>query len=502
MNYCTECGKPLGKDHDFCTHCGTKYESPDQQLNNKSSKAGHSPSEDYSYLHPPPEQRKQKRYAAKQNTTEIKRQPMKKRTKIIIAAAVSLIVTLFGTHLGLSSYFDPMRDLQAMDQAVASNNATEFASYIDFNEEASLNKEAYLQYIKGSEWETVKTQYTDITRAESPLTSTIRSTDGSPLFTVLPENHVFGLYTTYSLSAEPSILTVHTPIDDTAFSIGDVTDTISTDTPKEISLYPGTYKITGTASNMFGDFTFEDSIDIPTQQADEINLEFTGETYAISTNQQDAVLFVDGASTERTLGEIDSLGPIPEDSNSFMHAEWTAPSGNVIQSETVTQNDASLFGTIEFDFEEQEETAQPKGSEQQDNEETQVASAKISSAEAGDTVLQFRDAYERAVNAKDYRLIDSYLLSGSDAAKELQTYIGDLQETAFQFDFTSNEVLHVEQIDDETAKVTTNELFTFTNHLGEVTDYDRVKTYTMKLVNGDYKISLIEYDQTNRDHQS
>ncbi|SFA99900.1 hypothetical protein SAMN04488072_10537 [Lentibacillus halodurans] len=39
----------------------------------------------------------------------------------------------------------------------------------------------------------------------------------------------------------------------------------------------------------------------------------------------------------------------------------------------------------------------------------------------------------------------------------------------------------------------------FMNHRDEQTDYDRVKIYTMTLEDGNYKISLIEYDEITRD---
>ncbi|MFD1362365.1 TcaA NTF2-like domain-containing protein [Lentibacillus salinarum] len=516
MNYCTECGHPLEQQHHFCINCGAEQapvdgtpadggsahdeghptgqeadmpsadHSPPKAMPEGQSQDGHQADEQPTGQ--PPEQQST-RSSVKQTAAGPPRKPMKKRTKILIAAAVVFVGVLFGTHKALSSYFDPMKDLQAMDQAVAGDDAEAFVSYIDVANESLLDEQAYMQYIKEYEWEAVKAQYSDIIQADDSLTSTITNIDGEPLFTAQPEGRLLGLYTTYSLKAEPTMLAVHTTMEDTEISIGDESATINPDEPKEWSLYPGSYAITGTAGNMFGEFTYDDSVEILTQKTTEMTLEFSGSTHSFSTNQPEATLFVEGEDTGTTLGEIDTLGPIPEDNEISMHAEWTSPDGDVVKSETVTQNDAQFIGGIPFSFDKSE----------MEEADTEEAAADISGDDAGDTVLDFRDAYEKAVNTKDYSLIESFILEGSEAEDELQEYIGDLKETDYDYDFTSNEVLDVEEVDDETVNVTTNEVFVFTNHRDEQTDYDRVKTYTVKLEDGDYKISLIEYDETNRD---
>ncbi|WP_164667771.1 TcaA NTF2-like domain-containing protein [Virgibacillus doumboii] len=501
MNYCTECGNPLKVHHQFCINCGAKQvlldqsqseQSPNEPSHLNETHAENSATEQPSNNQVPSGQQEQTRSSVKQAAAATNRKPMKKSTKIIIASAASLFVLLFGVHLGLSSYFDPMKDLKAMDQAIASGNVNEFMGYIDFDNEALLNKQEYFQYIKEYEWESAKRQYNEIIQAEDPLTGNIRNIDGNPLFTVQPQEHLFGLYTTYKLSAEPATLTLNTTMDKTEVRIGDASKTINADAPIEFSLYPGTYEINGIASNMYGEFTYEDSIEIRTKEEGELNLEFRGRTYSLSSNQSEAVLFVDGEDTGLKLREIDSLGPFPEDSNITMHAEWTAPNGDVIKSETVTQNDSRLFGGIPFTFDQ---------TEIREAIESQVASSETSGSDAGDTVLAFRDAYEKALNQKDFSLIESFMKKGSDAEDGLKEYIGDLKDTDYNYDFTSNEVLDVEEVDDKTVKVTTNEKFTFTNHQDEQIDYDREKTYTVSMVDEEYKISLIEYDDTNRDKQ-
>ena len=118
--------------------------------------------------------------------------------------------------------------------------------------------------------------------------------------------------------------------------------------------------------------------------------------------------------------------------------------------------------------------------------------------EIGNLILNFRDAYEIAVNEKDFSLIVQYLKNESEAYQELDIYIGDLQDTSYHYDFTENHILDVTEMADGSVEVATRELFTFTNHLNNATDYDREQIYTLENVDGVYEIRLIEYVETNR----
>ncbi|GAB4073136.1 hypothetical protein GCM10028778_07400 [Barrientosiimonas marina] len=472
MNFCTECGHPLGDQHQFCTNCGAKQESADSST---SGQASDQPLHDQTEHRPPPQQ--PSRSASKSTINKPPNKPMKKRTKILLISAAAVVVVLFGTHMGLQAYFDPMDDLQAMDQAAAEDDAATFTSYIDFTDDRLLDKQAYLAYIQTNEWDSAKKQYRQLIEEGNDLTRDITDRNGSTLFTVQPDDHLLGLYTTYSLKAQPTELTMTTPLEDTEMTIDEETTTGSPDDPGRFKAYPGTYDLNAKASNAYGDFAIDHSLEIESQQAYELNLDFTGDTYDFRTNHKDAILFINGEETGQKLGELDELGPIPDDSDIKMHAEWTTPDGDVIKSNTVTPDDNKMFGVIPFSFAENEDT----------------------NKHARNTILDFRSDYEKALNSKDYSQIASYIQSGSEAESELKEYIGDLEDKGYNYNFTANSVQDVETIDEETLEVTSREQFIFTNHRGKTTDYDRIKTYTVTTTNDAYEISSIDYDETNRD---
>ncbi|GAB3056285.1 TcaA NTF2-like domain-containing protein [Virgibacillus ainsalahensis] len=485
MKFCTSCGSQLSEKQTFCTECGVKQETT-QPVESKPSAT--------SFEQETPQQ---------EVPVSAPRKPMAKRTKILIGTAAGLLLVLFGTHLFLSSYFDPIKDLQAMDNAVTSNDRDEFMSHITFDDAAVLDEESYFAYIKDNEWDLTREKYLELLEKQqenpSPLDQSLSSVTGEKLFTVKKKPLVFGIYTTYSLEANPTKLSVSASMDDTEITVGEESQTLKADAPEEFLIYPGTYAVLGHAQNEFGEFTYEDTLDIGAKEVHELPITFADNTYAFSTNIPDATLFVNGEDTELRLMELDRIGPVPEDSEMELHAEWTSSEG-----ETYTAEGQNGWGGLTFNFDEteiyQEETQSEAEVASTETEEESESETKTDSGDAGEIVLDFRDAYENAVNNKDFSQIDSFLQDDSTADSELSEYIGDLEDTDYHYDFTSNEVLDVSE-DGNEIEVTTNELFTFTNHLNDVTEYDREKVYTLVSEDGSYKITNIEYLETNRDRQ-
>ena len=113
-------------------------------------------------------------------------------------------------------------------------------------------------------------------------------------------------------------------------------------------------------------------------------------------------------------------------------------------------------------------------------------------------MLDFRLAYEEALNSRDYSIVAPFLLKQSPADKELKKYIGDLQDKGYSYEFTDNTITDIEDMGDNTFTVSTNEIFIFTNHLNEQTHYDREKTYTVIKNEDGFKITKISIKDTDR----
>ncbi|GGN52108.1 TcaA NTF2-like domain-containing protein [Oceanobacillus indicireducens] len=466
MKYCIECGHELKGNEAFCTECGANQSTPQRAPT------------------PPPAE------TQKRAQSSTPKKPMSKKKKWLFSIAGMFAVVLIGTHLFLSSYFDPMKSLQAMDQAILDNDVEAFVSQIDIDDAAMLDEDSYFKYIKDYEWEAIKNQYIDLLEQNNiPLSKTIFSNNGEKLFDVRQEKKLL-IYNTYAFQAEPTKLTVSTNVADTNVTINEtelkLEDTESTETA---SIYPGTYTVAAEAENHFGSFTSETELEVTPSEEREFMIEFEGDSYAFSTDEEEAQLFVNGEGTGLTFAELFEIGPVPYDAEFELHAELEKADGKVMKTDVMTEDDLGWYG---FDFYFNEDDAP--------DSETTTSDSDVDADSLGDMVLDFRDAYESSLNNKDFSLIAPFLDKGSTAYAELEEYVGDLKDTAYHYDFISNEIVNVEELAGNEILVTTNEVFTFTNHLDEQIDYDRTKEYVLVKSGETYKIKEIDYVETNRDY--
>lgn len=457
MNFCTECGAKRVEGQQFCTKCGAAFQD---SKNVNESKATESDT----------------------NAQAVK-QALSKRTKVMLAIAGSVLLIFFVVYQWLSSQYDPVKMLQAMDDAIIEDDSKAFLQHIEFDKKAIIDEEQYFQYIKKYEWKTVKPQLIDLieSKQQASFDLTIKSTYGSDLFKVKPKKK-FGLFSTYVFRAIPSTLNVYSTMEETNVTIKKETFTVKNYGPHEIKkIYQGKYTFEAKAQNLFGEFQEKKEFLVDAKSENELYIEFPTDVYGIESDQMDAILFVNGKSTKKTLKELGVLGPFPNDKEVKMHAEWKTPKGKVMKTKTVTPEDA-YFGTLYFEF----------GYDDY---------IEYDSYSAGDHVLNFRDAYEQALNSKDYSFIASFIQTGSAAEKELKKFISDLEDMQFHYEFTDNQIIDTEMVDDVTYQVTTREKFTYTHYekgKEEVTDYDREKIYHVKETDDGYKITKIEYKETDR----
>ncbi|MGP4069883.1 TcaA NTF2-like domain-containing protein [Halobacillus sp. B29] len=476
MNYCTHCGSHVEKDEHFCTSCGKNQHEEGASTKEKQSE-----------------------------TQKVHRKPLTRKTKIIATVSVAAIILLIGTHIAISSALDPLKNVQAMDRALTDRNAKAFFNHVEVDKEALLDKDQYLEFIHQSDWESLRMQLTDEFHSEDsqPFDSTVKDYNGNDLFVVKRNTIVPGLYHSYEIEAIPNNVVASATMDKTTVNMGDHTAKVK-EAGEVVELgkaYPGEYGIEGSSSNDFGEFSYQETVSVYPNDAKETEVlaQFPEETYRIETNHSDATLFINGKSTKKKLSEYQALGPFPEE-EVVLHAEWKDEEGKTLQTESINL-DSDMWGSLVFEFEEEEETEKeiPVYETETEDEEVESVDANMwTSVDAEEHVLGFRDSYESALNDRDYDQVAPYLEEGSKAEEDIAEYIGDLKDKGYNYEFTNNEIIEVEEMSDAVFIITTNEEFIFTNHKDEQIHYDRIKNYTVH-VNGDgLKISDIDIDETER----
>lgn len=537
MRFCTECGNELVEDTRFCVRCGHKvtkketggpdkalikptdtefikddvdeYEETKEKRKEENESAITAPSA--AAIHneqevdtPSVEQPIEQKAKATPPVKEIRKQ---KRTKladeqekksslwrnVVIGLIIVLIVVLFGLHKWLENHFDPMKDLIAMDEAVAKKDLDGYMKYIHFDEDVLLDEESYFEIIEETEWrESIKDQYFEIVETlketGSLLDREIYDQYDEPMYRIEKENILFGLYHKLSLSAVPIELEIRADLFDTEVNFAEETFTL-TDEEKEVTIevYPGIYEMDAKSKQKYGTFTYDLAALIDSRENNFIDISFAQGYYAVdySSDYDDAILFIDGESTEEKLSEIDELGPIPSDSDLKLYAVWQDKDNHDIVSNTIQLNSDYPTSTLYFQF----------------DDRYKMSLKNIDNEEVGQFVLGFRDAYEDAVNYLEYDYIKDYLKKGSDAAKGLEDFIEDMKSGFYYYNFTENTVLNVKEKDDGKYEVKTNEKFEFQDDDFRWYDYDREKKYHVELEDDKLKITKIDYLDTKKERR-
>lgn len=204
-------------------------------------------------------------------------------------------------------------------------------------------------------------------------------------------------------------------------------------------------------------------------------------------DQPDSIVFVNGKSTKKPLSELQKIGPIFSNTEVKVFIQKETPTGEVAKSyEEIVTIGSSVYLSYPSDVSFVVKTPE------------EIAEETFDRNELGQFVIGFREAYQIALNNKDFAIIESFLAPGSIASNEIKDFIGDIGNEYYNYIFTSNEVRGIELKVDE-AFVNTYEEFYFTNHKNDVVFYERDKQYDIRIdANGDFKIHNIHISDTKR----
>ncbi|MYL20770.1 hypothetical protein GLW04_12785 [Halobacillus litoralis] len=458
MEVCKHCGHEMGGEETFCTECGAPKDAPLTRAEAKAPKA-----------------------------------PMPRKKKITLISIGAVLVILLTAHLILSSMLDPTTKIRAMDRAVTNNDAGAFVSELSLDEKAWLNEKEYLQYMKENDWETIREQMLDAVSGQQRFDTIIRDEYGSPLLSVKKTAVIPGMYKTYEIEAVPTEIRFLTNMDDASFTVGEEKITVENAAEDEVNAkaYPGVYKVEGEASNVYGKFKDTWEYQVLAEESDYyMELYFAGTTYDVDTNQPEAILFVNGKSTKKSLDELGVIGPVPDGNKLVLHAEWTNDKKEVVKSGQIRTYDGDYWGELSFYFEEELEEPEESVFEYvPESDDSEAAEAHV---------LDFREVYEEALNAEDFSMIAPFLEDGSQASAEFKDYLDGISGKGFTYAFTENNIVKSTAYGVDGYVVTTDEAFIFTDSEGEKTHYERTKDYTVIKDGDSWKIEEVAINETNR----
>ena len=326
MSFCKQCGTKLEEGQKFCKECGSSFHSVVK-------------SEEPSLT------TKEESYTKKTNR-------MKKRTKIGLFAAAFIAVCLCIGYYFVAQTLTPHAISQGFISAIKEKDVEELKSFINDGqvqlEATDEEVESYLTFIEENpdylnqvieQLEKLTIMYEN---GENREATSYTENDGVAV-NLKKSGKKWMLFDRYVVEVSPVFIVVKTDTDETTVYINDEkVGTIDEDDEKKYGPYlPGEYTVKTTVDGGYG--VVETSEKVSSSSYYETKLyadaDFSNHYVRLYTNDDEATLVVNGKSTEKTIGEIDKLGPIKLDGSIQLYAERVTDDGKERTEVVVVEED-------------------------------------------------------------------------------------------------------------------------------------------------------------------
>ncbi|MEI5922666.1 zinc ribbon domain-containing protein [Bacillus sp. TD10] len=408
MKFCGTCKKNVADHLNFCPECGSKVEVI---VDNTAAS-----------------------YTEVQSDT----QPVKsKKNLFLIIGFAIIIILLFGAYKFGAYKFSKEKQINVMIEAFQKKDINAIDEFVKANDSSLKIKtediKAYMRYLKENpSYNKQLLSYLQKETVDQKLTKDKNSfKDGE----IVEEGKEWFLYPKYKFSMKSYYMSVSTTAKNAEIYVNDKKETeLSSDkTSKELGPYsPGTYVVKATAKTELTELETEKEVDLADEQGEKVNVDLSleGKYVSISSDENDANVFVNGKKRGKLSYGNYKLGPVSTDETVEVHLEKTTDFG-VIKSESVKIGDQSTY-YLKF----------PK---------------ETSSSAVGDFVRNHIYDNVRAISLNDFSLIENNYDKSGKSYKEDRDYIQYLHKKGITEDLLTMEIRNVERQSDTKYKVTTYE---------------------------------------------
>lgn len=409
MKFCGTCKKNVADHLNFCPECGSKVEVIVDNT------------------------------AATYTEVQSETQPVKSKKNLflIIGFAIIIIILLFGAYKFGAYKFSKEKQINVMIEAFQKKDINAIDEFVKANDSSLKIKtediKAYMRYLKENpSYNKQLLSYLQKETVDQKLTKDKNSfKDGE----IVAEGKEWFLYPKYKFSMKSYYMSVSTTAKNAEIYVNDKKETeLSSDkTSKELGPYfPGTYVVKATAKTELTELETEKEVDLADEQSEKVNVDLSleGKYVSISSDENDATVFVNGKKRGKLSYGNYKLGPVSTDETVEVHLEKTTDFG-VIKSESVKIGDQSTY-YLKF----------PK---------------ETSSSAVGDFVRNQIYNNVRAISLNDFSLIENNYDKSGKSYKEDRDYIQYLHKKGITEDLLTMEIRNVEHQSDTKYKVTTYE---------------------------------------------
>ncbi|KAB2451274.1 hypothetical protein F8160_14090 [Bacillus sp. CH126_4D] len=408
MKFCGTCKKNVADHLNFCPECGSKVEVIVDNT------------------------------AASYTEVQSETRPVKsKKNLFLIIGFAIIIILLFGAYKFGAYKFSKEKQINVMIEAFQKKDITAIDEFVKANDSSLKIKtediKAYMRYLKENpSYNKQLLSYLQKETVDQKLTKDKNSfKDGE----IVEEGKEWFLYPKYKFSMKSYYMSVSTTAKNAEIYVNDKKETeLSSDkTSKELGPYfPGTYVVKATAKTELTELETEKEVDLADEQSEKVNVDLSleGNYVSISSDENDATVFVNGKKRGKLSYGNYKLGPVSTDETVEVHLEKTTDFG-VIKSESVKIGDQSTY-YLKF----------PK---------------ETSSSAVGDFVRNHIYDNVRAISLNDFSLIENNYDKSGKSYKEDRDYIQYLHKKGITEDLLTIEIRNVERQSDMKYKVTTYE---------------------------------------------
>lgn len=477
--FCSECGQKIESKQLFCPECGAPQSNAKIEENKTQSR--------------------------QVNQAPI-RKPLSFKKRLSFALIALLAVGVVAGHQIIKANTSPQQKVDAFLQALYSGDTDASMAAITIPENVEKDEQAFQEFLADQDLEDFQYRMYEAASGvvDDGITRIVFHEDGTELFRI-KESKFIGMYPGIQIEAIPVDVRLVSDSEGAKVELGNkIVTTINGDV-KIGSYLPGRYTcpVSLESGGIGKPVELECRILGPEEAILDVSIK--GMSVEIWSNHKDAIVHINGESTEKNAEEMNLVGLLQAGETVDLFVERTNDKGESERSEEVTATAGSFVklpvftsdtsGDLNFS------TIDSDKVEEKDEEFTEPANnAAFDQEELASFISDFRSAYESSLNNKDFSYIDEFLKEGSIAREELVEFIGDIGDEYYLYEFLVDEAVDFE-IFEEKAFVTTYEEFNFTNHLDVVTNYARSKKYEVhENADGTPKIVKIEIMDTVRDN--
>lgn len=365
MKYCSKCGKELKQGIEFCTSCGAPVKS---RKNDLPQDQPSDPQEKTSKI----EQGTDITFV---DTTEVQEEPVGKTEpdkpqqryregrkiplanffkskKFIISAVVILLVVIAGliSFKVLDAKNDPAKIVQQFEEAVKNENAKEVANLLNSGQDemkvSEKDGKSLLACFKENPdvlADTIQYLKDDAAALDQGINSSETMHGG--LFSLVDAGKKWLFFSEYGISFKPIYIEVTTNQDETEVLINNEEQGKLKENDKKTfgPFLPIEQQVTGIYNGPYGTVK-EDEIASPFDTDGRkipVSLDLASHSVYLDSNYGEAIVFVNGESTEKTVNQLSTFGPVAADGSIKIHAELEAE-GKTAKSQEYTIEETGI----------------------------------------------------------------------------------------------------------------------------------------------------------------